>query len=104
MKRILALSTMIMTLGTVGMAHATAKKCSQETVMSTVHEHEDYKDFTYGSDYQGEQKAPRPKRGKKTDQYVFWIDDNGQSCVAIVTYDKGTCANGKAFVKMDACE
>ncbi len=76
-----------------------AQACTQAQVMKTIHQNKAYQEFSYASNYAGEQKGPTLKKNQNTDQYLFWVEKDGTTYPAIVTYASGTCRAGKAVIK-----
>jgi len=79
--------------------------CTIAQVMKTIHAaKKSYAKYEYASDYSGMQGAPTQKQNETTDQYLFWIDNNGNTCPAVVSYESGKCTDGTGVVKVNACE
>src|ERR1700758_2705779 len=79
-------------------AHA-ANGCTPAQVMKTIHSYESYLAYAYGSDWNGEQKKPTMRQHANNDQYLFWVERDGTTYPAIVTYQSGKCTAGVAVVK-----
>jgi len=90
--------TFVMTLASAITASA-ADGCSVAQVMKTIHSQSAYRKFKYAGNYNQTQGPPTQKQHENNDQYLFWVDDNGQTFPAIVTYDSGSCLGGAAVVK-----
>lgn len=79
--------------------HIASTGCSVAQVMRTLHQKADYRKYEYAGN-----GNPVTKQHENNDQYIFWVDDNGQTCTAIVTYESGSCTNGAAVVKTNDCQ
>jgi hypothetical protein len=90
--------------GLAGNVFASDNSCTIAQVMKTVHQKRAYAKYEYASDYEGKQGAPTLKQNENSDQYLFWVDKDGQTCPAVVTYESGKCTDGKAVVKTDNCQ
>ncbi len=109
MKTILVLSVATIVLSAVSLAKEPVRKtaasgCTIAQVMKAIHQKKANSHFEYASDFDGEQGPPTQKRHESNDQYLFWIDNNGQTCPAIVTYASGSCEGGTAVVKTGECQ
>ena len=81
-------------------ANLFAQDCTIGQVMKTVHTHKANFKYEYASDFDGQQGPPTLKRHATNDQYLFWVDDNGQTFPAIVTYATGECENVTSVIKI----
>ena len=78
--------------------------CTIAQVSKTLHADRTLRHYEYASDYFGDQKPPTFKPRKRTDQYLFWVERNGTTYPAIVTYPSGKCTGGVAVVKVEQGE
>jgi hypothetical protein len=78
--------------------------CTIEQVMNTVHQNQANRAYKYSSDYAGSQGQPTQKQNEDSDQYLFWVGKDGETCPAIVTYDSGECTSGVAVIKTADCQ
>jgi hypothetical protein len=96
--------TLTACLVSIGAAQATSSGCSISQVMKTLHQNKAYSKYEYASNWDGDQGAPTHKLRKSSDQYLFWVDKDGTTFPAVVTYPQGSCTGGKAVVKTDQGE
>ncbi len=74
--------------------------CSKAQLMAAVHKVYG-PEFKFASGNDGSSDEATFVQHENNDQYVFWVDKNGNTFKAVVTSESGSCTHLRAFVDLN---